>query len=124
MGAFVKRYTKSPDEERLFVVPFATFLASLGAGVTVSAVGFDSDDGVTVENTPALVGTDVALLIGGGDSGRFYTAYATLTTSDGQVKRNDIQIRVRGGGIAETVYDDGGPANFDDDYDDFDEGGV
>ena len=91
---YQKRYVKHPDEVTDYTIPFSKWLAE--ENTTAVSIYTDVAAGLIEVSSAILANGDANVRLAGGISGRSYDAGVGMTASDGQVKRIDILIRVRG----------------------------
>lgn len=103
---FWLRVDKQPTEKVDYVIDFADVLGD----DTIATETHDCDGGVGIFSSSHTT-TAVTLRLYGGAAGRFYSAYAEVTTAAGQVFRKTIQVRVRGAGVVFANIDGGAPIN-------------
>lgn len=109
MGSFLKKYRKAPTEEIDYDIDFTDWLDARSD--SVSSYEVNCDDGLSITGHVRSGGV-IKVFVKGGLPGRAYRVRASVTTvGDGngqRTKLGDIQIKVRGTGIAEGLPIGGG----------------
>lgn len=99
--AIIGRFIQTPTERKRYLLDYADWFASSPNPTgTISSIAFES---VPSSPTPAEVdayeindpATDVTIFVSGGVTGTQYRILVTMTTSDGQIKEDEIVITCR-----------------------------
>ena len=84
-------FTKQPGETLIYDISFAAWLLDLSdTATTFTAV---ADGGITLDSS-SMTGGVVTVQLSGGTNGVSYKITATLTTTAGRVKEDEILIQV------------------------------
>src|SRR5262245_25159109 len=93
---------KDPGSVRTYTLDYATWLASIGTGLTIVGSSWNVPDGIT-QNADSFSSTTTTIQLSGGTDGVDYALSNTVTVSDGQSDQKLLIIQVREVELAASV---------------------